>query len=99
MPVEYLRVMSAAKLQILPHTRTADKLESFRSGLLCLLHNVRIRETVLQKCKHRMLMSRYHNVDIIRIDDPQTNRRKADLRLAKHDVIEQVRQHKPIDPC
>ena len=41
-------------------------------------------------------MSRYHNVDVVRVDDAEADGRGADLRLAEHYVVEQVRQREAV---
>ena len=99
MSVKHIFIMRASKLEILSDTSTSDKLKPFCSRLFCLFRNIRICKPFLKICKHRMLMSCNHNIDIIRIDHPQTDRSQTKLRFSEHDIIQKIRQCQPVNTC
>ena len=47
--------------------------------------------------EQRLLMACDHNIDALRIDDPQSHRVKADFRFAQQDVVDQVGEHKAVN--
>ncbi len=44
-----------------------------------------------------MLVPGNHDVDVIGVDHAQPDRRRTDLRLAEHHVIEQIGEGQPVE--
>ena len=94
---EDLGVMSAAQLQILTDAGASDEAEALRARRLRLSLGLRRHEPVLKVGEAGMLMSSYHNVDVVGVDYAEADRRGAQLRLAEHHVVQKVRQREAVE--
>ena len=88
--------MSAAELQILAYAGTSNQLESFRSRRFRLRHCLVAFQSLLKVHEDGVLMSRDHNVDIIRIHHTEAYGRHTELRLSQKHVVEKVRKSQAV---
>ena len=90
-------VMRAAQLQVLADAGAADEAEALRARGLRLGLDLRRHELVLKVGEAGVLVSRYHNVDVVGVDYAEADGRGTQLRLAEHHVVEQVRQREAVE--
>ena len=95
---EDVGVMRAAQLQILTDAGAADEAEALRASGLGLSLDLRRHELVLKVGEAGVLVSRYHNVDVVGVDYAEADRRGTQLRLAEHHVVQKVRQREAVEP-